>query len=628
MALTTARATVGRKPGNTLQIAEASVSGSHAELRVEGSGVTVVDLGSTNGTRVGEEKITEQRLAHGDRVVFGSIALVFQDAQFAGAPTTAAVSATGGLPDDDHDDVHSISAANLERSGKGSKVGLLVGLLVVLGGGGAAWFFLQGEGGGARKQQPVVPVAGNLLASTYSFEGEESGWLDAEDAEAAFLQRPTAARSGAQGMRAQLEGEERAQLASPPLRASVGRSLTARAAFDATDAASGRLGIAFRFDGPEGQVPGEQIAWSAWAERDGGWTELEVSAAVPIGAAEAHVIVDARAAGGGTVDLDDVSLVESTGGGEPAVKHREFNGHLFGEPAQAFAISKANRYLLSDLHAVDPARPLQTVPLELVYGDEEFRLNLPAGGADRVLSLRVEAASLEGGLATLGTSGRKTHGAQFERDDAESLLMGKGFDLTRLHFGSPVRIESRPEGDGARVTIQLGAQHGAAIEVDFLAETTAARGLAEKARKAEAEDRMADAFAAWRELRDVYPYDEALLAEAENSMQRIAQGGLSALEEVRANVERARFFRLRDGYLACRARAVGVGERYSGSIVEEQALEMIAEIDELASGLESDLAADEVRRLRGILTALEASDSPLLADEVRGYLETRYGVRD
>lgn len=139
---------------------------------------------------------------------------------------------------------------------------------------------------------------------------------------------------------------------------------------------------------------------------------------------------------------------------------------------------------------------------------------------------------------------------------------------------------------------------------------------------------MADAFAAWRELRDVYPYDEALLAEAENSMQRIAQGGLSALEEVRANVERARFFRLRDGYLACRARAVGVGERYSGSIVEEQALEMIAEIDELASGLESDLAADEVRRLRGILTALEASDSPLLADEVRGYLETRYGVRD
>ncbi|MCA8980632.1 MAG: FHA domain-containing protein, partial [Planctomycetes bacterium] len=603
VALTTARVTVGRKPGNTLQIAEASVSGSHAELVVEGSSVTVVDLGSTNGTRVGEEKVTERRLAHGDRVVFGSIALVFQDAQLADA---AGSSAAGGLPDDDHDDVHSISAADLERSGKGSKVGLLVLLLVVLGGGGAAWFFLRGEGGGGRKQQPVVPVAGNLLASTYSFEGEESGWLDAEDAEAAFLQRPTAAKSGTQGMRAQLDGEERARLSSPVQRASVGRTLTARGSFDATDDAAGRLGIVFRFDGAEGHVPGEQIAWTAWSERDGGWTELEVSAAVPTGAASASVLVEARAAGGGTVDLDDVSLVESTGGVEPAVKHREFQGHLLGEPAQAFSISKANRFLVSDLRAEDPTDALRTIPLELVYEGEEFRVNLP-GGANHLLSLRVEPASLEGGLASLGEGGRKTHGAQFERDDVEALLMGKGFDLTRLHFASPVRVESRPEGDGARVTIQLGAQRGAAIEVDFLAETAAARGLAEKARKAETENRMGDAFAAWRELRDVYPYDEALLAEAETSMARIAQAGLDALVEVGANVERARFFRLRDGYLACRAQAVVVGERYKGSVVETQALELVAEIDELASGLETDLAADEVRRLRGILTALEAS---------------------
>lgn len=624
VALTTARATVGRKPGNTLQIAEASVSGAHAELRVEGSGVTVVDLGSTNGTRVGEEKITERRLAHGDRVVFGSVALVFEDAQFADRPVPSAV---GQLPDDDHDDVHSISAANLERSGKRSKVGLLVLLLVVLGGGGTAWYFLRGEGGGGRKQQPVVPVAGNLLASTYSFEGEESGWADAEDAEAAFLQRPAAARSGSQGMRAQLDDQERARITSPQQRASVGRSLTARASFDATDDASGRLGIVFGFDGAEGHVPGELVAWTAWAERDEGWTELEVSAAVPTGASRAHVVVEALAAGGGTVDLDDVSLVESPGGAEPAVKHREFQGHLLGEPAQAFAISKANRFLVSDLHAEDPANPLQTLALDLVYQDEEFRVNLPAG-ANRVLSLRVEPAGLEGGLASLGEGGRKTHGAQFERDGVEALLMGKGFDLSRLHFASPVRVESRAEGDGARVTIQLGSQPGAAIEVDFLQETAAARGLSDRARKAEGEGRMGDAFAAWRELRDVYPYDEALLAEAESSMQRIAQAGLDALVEVGENVARARFFRLRDGYLACREQAVAVGERYKGSVVETQALEMIAEIDELASGLETDLAADEVRRLRGILTALEASDSPLLADEVRGYLETRYGVRD
>jgi FHA domain-containing protein len=625
VALTTARATVGRKPGNTLQIAEASVSGSHAELRVEASGVTVVDLGSTNGTRVGDEKVTEQRLAHGDRVVFGSIALVFQDAQLADAAPAAAA---GSLPDDDHDDVHSISAANLERSGKGSKVGLLLLLVAVAGGGGAAWYFLRGEGGGGRQTKPVVEVAGNLLASTYSFEGESSGWEDAEDVEAAFLQRPAAARTGTQGMRAQLDGEERARLTSPVQRASVGRSLTARASFDATDRATGRVGVAFRFGGETGHVPGEQIAWSAWSARDEGWNELEVTATVPTGAVEARVIVDARAAGGGTVDLDDVSLVEASGGSEPTVTHREFQGHLIGEPGQSLVVTKAGRILLSDLRGEDPSKRLDTTPLELTYEGEEFRVNLPANGSNCLLTLRVEPASLDGGLASLGEGGRKTHGPQFEREGVEALLMGSGFDLTRLHFGSPVRVESRPEGDGARVTIQLGNQRGAALEVDFLVETAEARSLAEKARKAESENRMGDAYAAWRRLRDVFPYDETLLAEAETSMSRIAQGGLDALVEVGANVERARFFRLHDGYLACRAQAVEVGERYKGSVVEEQALEVIAEIDELASGLETDLAADEVRRLRGILTALEASQSPRLADEVRGYLETRYGVQD
>lgn len=623
--LTTSRTTVGRKTGNTLQIAEASVSGSHAELILDASGVTLRDLGSTNGTKVGDEKIAEQRLAHRDRVMFGSIALVFEDAQLServgGGPSDA-------MPDDDHDDVHSISAANLERSGKRSKVGLLLLLVVAAGGGGTAWYFLRGEGGGGRKAQPVVAVAGNMLAASYSFEGEESGWHDVETAAAAFLQRPSAALSGAQGMRAQLEGDEFARLESPEKRAAAGRSLTARGSIDATDSASGRLGIAFRFGGTDGHIPGEQTSWSAWAARDEGWNELEVTAAVPAGAEDVRVIVEARAAGGGMVDLDDVSLVETSGGAEPTVKHREFDGFLLGEPGQALVISKAGRALISDLHAESSSHALETLPLNLTYVGEEFRLDFPQGGSDRVLSLHVEPASLDGGLASLGEGGRKSHGPQFERDAVDALLMGKGFELTRLYFSSPVRVESRPEGDGARVTIQLGSQSRATLEVDFIEEAGAARGLADKARKAESEQRMGDAFANWRELRDVYPYDEALLAEAELGLQRIAQAGLDELVLVGENLERARFFRLHDGYLACRKQATTVGERYRGSIVETQANQMVAEIDELASGLETDLAADEVRRLRGILTALEASKSPNLADQVRGYLESRYGVRD
>lgn len=43
---------VGRKPGCSLQVVDASVSGRHAELTVDAGGVALRDLDSTNGVRV------------------------------------------------------------------------------------------------------------------------------------------------------------------------------------------------------------------------------------------------------------------------------------------------------------------------------------------------------------------------------------------------------------------------------------------------------------------------------------------------------------------------------------------------------------------------------------------------
>lgn len=626
--LATSPFTVGRKPDNALQIAEASVSGRHAELRLEAGGVLLVDLGSTNGTRVGDETVTEQRLAHGDRVTFGAVTLAFVDGALAAAPTAATPAGGGALPDDDQDDVHSISAADLERSGKKSRLGLVVLALLVAGGGGAAWFLTQGEGGGGRRATPVEPVAGNLLAASYSFEEDSDQWADAEGVEANFLARGNAARTGQRGMRALLEGEERARLVSADQRASTGRALEASAWVRASDAASARLGVVFTFGDAEGAVPGEQVAWTDWAPRDDAWSELRVTAPVPAGATAARAVIDARSAGGGTVDVDDAALVEASGGGEPDAHHMDFQARLLGDPAQAMTVRKVDRILLSDLGVDAPGEPFDAPALQLVQEGEEFRLRFPDGGAGLALSLRVEPAALDGGLATLGDGGRKVHGAQFEREGTTSLLIGGGFDLMRLHFERPVTVSGRPEGDGVRVTVDLAGNDGAAIEVDFHAETASARGLADRARRAEESGRMGEAYAAWRELRDVYPYDAALLAEAESSMQRIAQGGLDALVAVREDVERARFFRLREGYERCRERAVEVGERYSGSVVQDESQALVAEIDELAAGLETELATDEVQRLRGILAALEASGSERLAAEVRGYLEDTYGARD
>ena len=73
--------TVGRE-GTDVLIFDKTVSRSHARLEIEDDGRALVeDLGSTNGTQVGGERLlpnVPRRLANGDAVQFGSIALVLR----------------------------------------------------------------------------------------------------------------------------------------------------------------------------------------------------------------------------------------------------------------------------------------------------------------------------------------------------------------------------------------------------------------------------------------------------------------------------------------------------------------------------------------------------------------------
>jgi len=73
--------TVGRE-GTDVLIFDKTVSRSHARLEIaEGGGAAVEDLGSTNGTQVGGERLlpnVSRRLAHGDAVQFGSVALILR----------------------------------------------------------------------------------------------------------------------------------------------------------------------------------------------------------------------------------------------------------------------------------------------------------------------------------------------------------------------------------------------------------------------------------------------------------------------------------------------------------------------------------------------------------------------
>jgi hypothetical protein len=70
--------TIGRSPEATIVLGDPNVSRQHAEIRPAGDGFVVVDLGSTNGSRVNGAKIAEHPLRDGDEVSFGNTVFHFE----------------------------------------------------------------------------------------------------------------------------------------------------------------------------------------------------------------------------------------------------------------------------------------------------------------------------------------------------------------------------------------------------------------------------------------------------------------------------------------------------------------------------------------------------------------------
>ena len=68
---------VGRDDGLTVRVDEPLVSRQHARLECRGEVWVVVDLGSTNLTRVNGEVVRERELRHGDELRFARARCVF-----------------------------------------------------------------------------------------------------------------------------------------------------------------------------------------------------------------------------------------------------------------------------------------------------------------------------------------------------------------------------------------------------------------------------------------------------------------------------------------------------------------------------------------------------------------------
>ena len=78
LVLTGRRITVGRRPDNTIQVLDRTLSAAHAELVAEADGhYRLHDLGSTNGTRVNGEMIEDYHLKEPCTISFGTLDCAF-----------------------------------------------------------------------------------------------------------------------------------------------------------------------------------------------------------------------------------------------------------------------------------------------------------------------------------------------------------------------------------------------------------------------------------------------------------------------------------------------------------------------------------------------------------------------
>jgi pSer/pThr/pTyr-binding forkhead associated (FHA) protein len=69
--------TSGRHPDSDIFLDDVTVSRRHAEFHRGGSGFTVRDVGSLNGTYVNRERVESATLGNGDEVQIGKFRLVF-----------------------------------------------------------------------------------------------------------------------------------------------------------------------------------------------------------------------------------------------------------------------------------------------------------------------------------------------------------------------------------------------------------------------------------------------------------------------------------------------------------------------------------------------------------------------
>lgn len=139
---------IGRSPDNVVSLDDLSVSSKHCSVLREGRKFTIRDLGSTNGTRLNNVKVTKYRLSPKDIIMAGSVAIMFDGddvepnerppipATIAGLPTRSFASAGASSP------IGVSSVFGAQRNSKGMWI-VVIAIVGILALAALGWFLFN-----------------------------------------------------------------------------------------------------------------------------------------------------------------------------------------------------------------------------------------------------------------------------------------------------------------------------------------------------------------------------------------------------------------------------------------------------------------------------------------------------
>jgi pSer/pThr/pTyr-binding forkhead associated (FHA) protein len=629
VSLTADRTTIGRTKSNTVPVKDQMVSSYHCEITREGGGYILRDLGSTNGTVVNGEPVTEVALNHGARIRVGGTSLLFVD------PSMAALDASLDEADDagEWGMMREIDASAVPR--RRARLGLPIGLLVLVGAIVGGYVVLTGEE--VRQRATVTAPEGNILPS-YSFE------YDGVEPELSV------AGGSVRVVRSKRSGETALRLTRGDRPGPVVASLDAEDVDEdelhkltgwirCTDDSAAGLRLSWRLGGG---IRTRWISPSAPVVGGGGWRPVELEISPPPDASE--VTVQLVLLRGDSAEFDDVALVAAGASREP-VRVRSGDFEVVADDCGCLGIQREDdwvamnggvRLLLADgrvLDSRDGMASLEAVKLDgaaiafrgsladLAGGDAvPFTVTVTGGEGD--LRIAIDTPAERAGLSftaarnlldepiyVQGPDLREARSAPFDRQEGlERITFGVGWQrlgAAAAPEGPSLAAELVSGGGEYRLTLDAPVVGGSAkllVRTSFDEAGQEAVELLARARRRFQEGKDGEAYRLCEEIGAAYSFREGEVRMAADLTKKIKER-LDALEaEMNAEFAAGRDFldgrALRRGRAAAETLALAWGDEGPG----KRAGAVLDEIDALlaakAKQVKDETAGGELARAR------------------------------